>query len=303
MKTGSTNFLLQLQKDTTTLCRLWRITPKAGTTFYFTDHDKDIVYAAHTYIADPSFEASAIDNSQGTGKTNFEITVLLGTSITKQDVERGLYSGAAVELDAIFYDHIDYGVMAMATGLVVDCSIPYKSQATLSCQGFASTAQHYLTELYQPTCRAEFCDARCGLVEDDFAESIEIDTVASIMAFTLVDAPTLVDTTGYNLGYITWLTGANTGIKSDIQSVIGQGVRLLIRPPFQIVAGDTGRMVQGCDKTLAACVGRFSNIVNYRGEPFLPGADFQQYPAKKVPAPAAAAVATPQPLPDGVFFG
>ena len=41
----------------------------------------------------------------------------------------------------------------------------------------------------------------------------------------------------------------------------------------EIVAGDRFRLYPGCDKLLATCIGKFANVVNNRGEPFVPGID------------------------------
>ena len=40
-----------------------------------------------------------------------------------------------------------------------------------------------------------------------------------------------------------------------------------------VVAGSRVEITQGCDKRFATCVARFSNAVNFRGEPHLPGND------------------------------
>ncbi|MGO1304812.1 MAG: phage BR0599 family protein, partial [Sphingomonas parapaucimobilis] len=38
-------------------------------------------------------------------------------------------------------------------------------------------------------------------------------------------------------------------------------------------------LVEGCDKRLETCLSRFGNVVNFRGEPFLPGIDLlTRYP-------------------------
>ena len=37
--------------------------------------------------------------------------------------------------------------------------------------------------------------------------------------------------------------------------------------------GDTYNAIAGCDKTIGTCASRFSNAVNFRGEPYVPGMD------------------------------
>jgi uncharacterized phage protein (TIGR02218 family) len=43
--------------------------------------------------------------------------------------------------------------------------------------------------------------------------------------------------------------------------------------PFNISAGDEFTIVAGCDKASRTCIEKFNNIINFRGEPDLPGMD------------------------------
>jgi uncharacterized phage protein (TIGR02218 family) len=43
--------------------------------------------------------------------------------------------------------------------------------------------------------------------------------------------------------------------------------------PFDIAIGDTFDVTAGCDKSLATCRGRFNNVPNFRGFPYIPGND------------------------------
>jgi uncharacterized phage protein (TIGR02218 family) len=48
---------------------------------------------------------------------------------------------------------------------------------------------------------------------------------------------------------------------------------LVLPMPYSIASGDTYNLIKGCDKTLITCAERFDNIVNFRGEPSVPGLD------------------------------
>ena len=43
--------------------------------------------------------------------------------------------------------------------------------------------------------------------------------------------------------------------------------------PYAIEIGDVFSVSPGCDQSLAMCQDRFHNVVNFRGEPFIPGLD------------------------------
>jgi hypothetical protein len=90
------------------------------------------------------------------------------------------------------------------------------------------------------------------------------------------EAVSLADADGaFNYGVLLWLTGANAGYEMEVKSwILGtHTVTLFEKMPFVIAIGDTFAIAMGCDRRLATCKARFNNVVNFRGEPYLPGTD------------------------------
>ncbi|WP_439891607.1 DUF2163 domain-containing protein [Ralstonia sp. 25C] len=82
----------------------------------------------------------------------------------------------------------------------------------------------------------------------------------------------------YSIGYfaygtVTFLTGANAGYSTEVKSFAPGVVTVALPFPFPVSAGDTYTIVAGCDRTFGTCKTRFNNVVNFRGEPYVPGAD------------------------------
>lgn len=78
----------------------------------------------------------------------------------------------------------------------------------------------------------------------------------------------------FNYGVLTWESGANLGRSIEVQASTLAGAMTLWLPMEQpIAAGDRFRVYLGCDKLTTTCIGKFANIVNFRGEPFVPGID------------------------------
>lgn len=50
-------------------------------------------------------------------------------------------------------------------------------------------------------------------------------------------------------------------------------ISLFLPMPFVVEDGDTFGIAVGCDKRLATCIDKFDNVINFRGEPFVPGQD------------------------------
>jgi hypothetical protein len=62
-----------LDAEMTRLAAIWRITRKDGAQFFFTDHDRDIVFAGEVYRADAGFERTAIRSDAGFAVDNLDL--------------------------------------------------------------------------------------------------------------------------------------------------------------------------------------------------------------------------------------
>jgi hypothetical protein len=119
-----------------------------------------------------------------------------------------------------------------------------------------------------------------NIAGDGLSFDLPIDTSA-FPAYTSGGTVTpLGSGSGYfDNGVFTWTSGANNGFSMEVQSYVpGQiTLELPVGPPSVGVAvpqvGDTYSLHAGCDYSMATCRDRFNNIVNFRGEPYLPGTD------------------------------
>lgn len=81
-------------------------------------------------------------------------------------------------------------------------------------------------------------------------------------------------TTGFfDGGKITFTSGLNNGISQEIKSYVEGQITLILPMPFVVSAGDTYSIITGCDKTTTMCIGRYNNIANFVGEPYMRGID------------------------------
>jgi len=79
----------------------------------------------------------------------------------------------------------------------------------------------------------------------------------------------------FNLGLITWKSGANLDLKSEVLDwdSTAKEVEIQFATPFDITVGDTFDISPGCDKLKQTCIDKFDNLVNHGGFPFIPGTD------------------------------
>jgi hypothetical protein len=85
-------------------------------------------------------------------------------------------------------------------------------------------------------------------------------------------------------GVLTWESGLNAGRAIEVKSwtqATGQ-IALFLPPGYPIRPGDVFRVHPGCDKRLDTCSVRFANVLNFRGEPYVPGQyEMMKYPDAK----------------------
>lgn len=99
----------------------------------------------------------------------------------------------------------------------------------------------------------------------------EVDTTISAFAFR----PLYVfeDDGYYDGGLLVWETGRNAGRAQEIKTWAGGVVTLFQRPFWAPEPGDRIVLHPGCDKRRGTCIDKFANILNFRGEPDVPGQD------------------------------
>jgi uncharacterized phage protein (TIGR02218 family) len=99
----------------------------------------------------------------------------------------------------------------------------------------------------------------------------------STRAFT-VNGIESFETRFFSRGLFTFTSGASSGLKIEIKAHTKLASSIEIElwaeaegPP---AAGDTFIVTAGCDKRFETCKSRFSNTINFRGFPSIPGIQF-----------------------------
>jgi hypothetical protein len=82
----------------------------------------------------------------------------------------------------------------------------------------------------------------------------------------------------YTIGYfaygsVKFTSGQNAGFSMEVKAFAPGVVTLAMALPYAIGAGDTYTITAGCDRQFGTCKNRWSNVVHFRGEPYIPGQD------------------------------
>jgi hypothetical protein len=103
---------------------------------------------------------------------------------------------------------------------------------------------------------------------------IVVDVTDRTTFTVAIDEPRAVDG-WFAGGVLTWESGSNASRSIEVKAwtqATGQ-LELFLPMGYAIETGDAFRIHPGCDKRLDTCIDRFANVLNFRGEPYVPGQD------------------------------
>lgn len=273
MKAISPALISHLGEEVTTFAYLWKAILQDGTIFAFTSHDEPIAYDGLTYEASSGFLPSAVATNAGLAVDDLELEGILSSpSITQDDLLAGRWDGAEIQLFRVNYQSVTDGAIYMRRGWLGEVRAGRVSFVA-ELRGLAQKLQQQIGQNYSPTCRATFCDTRCKLVHDDYKFSGTVTTATNYTTFT---DSSRTEADGYfNFGLVEFTSGANTGIKREVKTFAAGVITLSLPFPLTIAVGDAYDIWRGCDKNFSTCKNTYSNVVNFRGEPYIPTADSQ----------------------------
>lgn len=184
----------------------------------------------------------------------------------------GLWDFAAVEIFLVNYEDTSMGVMNLRTGNIGNVQTGRGIFVT-ELRGMLQRLQQAVGRLIMPACNADLGDARCGINLGTFPNGTVITSVTSRSSNRLFTASGLGQATGwFNGGLATFTSGLNTGLQMEVKTFTSGGAILLFLPmAFDVAVSDAFTITAGCDKSHSTCNSKFSNTINFRGFPHLPG--------------------------------
>lgn len=271
MRSASSQLTAHLAGEVTSLAVCWQLALVDGTVMGFTDHVADLVIGGVTYQAASGFSPTAIESKDRFSVDNLDVEgVLDSTAITEADIMAGKYDFAEILIFEVNVTDLSQGAYTPRRGWLGEVSIK-SSQFIAEVRGLSQKLSQNIVELYSPTCRAIFGDARCKANLASYTFTGTINTVTSRQVFV---SNAMTQAAGYfSSGEVEWLTGANAGRRMEIKEFANKQFTLALPMPHAIAASDTFKAVAGCDKTITTCAAKFANAVNFRGEPYVPGMD------------------------------
>lgn len=271
MRSASSNMIAHLAGEVTSLAVCWQLTLTTGAVMGFTDHTSDLTISSILYKAATGFSPTSIETKDRFSVDNLDVAGILDSAaITEADIMAGKYDFAEILIFMVNVTDLSQGIITHRRGWLGEVSLQ-NGQFTAEVRGLAQKLQQNIVELYSPTCRAVLGDTRCKVALGGFIASGTVNTVTSRQVFI---SNSMTQAAGYfSSGEVQWLTGANAGRRMEIKEFSNTQFTLVLPMPNNVAVGDTFNAIAGCDKTFNTCFAKFSNAVNFRGEPYVPGMD------------------------------
>ncbi|MBV6658320.1 MAG: DUF2163 domain-containing protein [Devosiaceae bacterium] len=270
-----------LESAATTLCRAVRLTLKDGTVLGFTDHDAPLTHDGTLFEPSDGMEASEQSGTLGPAPGEWDLSAALTDDrLQASDLARGAFDGASVELFLVNWAEPSSGhplsvgklgeVQARDGLFHAEVRGPFAAYDTVRGRVFSAR------------CDAELGDARCtvDLTDPDHRGS---GVITEIIApnWISVDVFAHFADGHFNEGLLS--TDGSKPIRVRRHTAEDGHARLELwhAPAAPFVLGQSVTVTVGCDKRFATCRDRFSNAVNFRGFPAMPGDDFAlSYPSQ-----------------------
>jgi uncharacterized phage protein (TIGR02218 family) len=273
MKAASSGLAAHIALGQTTLASCYRVTRTDGVTQGFTDHDQDLVIDGVTYMASSGFSKFNLTDKSNLEMSQMQVDGMINAGMTAADLRARKYDYADVQIFAVNWANLSQGKIILLTGKFGPVTInEYGFQVELN--GMAARLSNVRGDLYQPSCRVDLGSTECGVDVDSLMQSGTVATTDGARNLTATGLSAA--DTYFAGGLLTWLTGNNTGDSVEVRSWTSGGAALVLylKARAAIVVGDTFKVQPGCDKLFSTCRDKFSNIVNFRGEPYIPGTDY-----------------------------
>lgn len=259
----------------TTLTRCLRIERRDGKIIALTDHDKNLLIENIHYQSATGYTPTGIStHDQGAVNTVDVEGILSIAGVARDDIAAGFFDGAKIFIFEVNYSDLSQGILPLMSGFWGECQLHDNDYVT-EFRSLSEALQTTIGELYSTTCRAQLGDQRCGVNLNDLAVEGVVTKVDKNHRRQFMAEGFDQSNDDFQYGRITWKRGQNKNLSMEIKNFMleSKQFQLVQATPYPIEVGDIFRAYPGCDKILSTCKNRFNNVVNFRGEPFIPGLD------------------------------
>jgi uncharacterized phage protein (TIGR02218 family) len=256
---------------------LYTIALTSGQVLRWADFDSDITHPGNGYV----YSASGPVLKRGKARIVIGVEVdTLDLSVYPRSTDTisgapilaaaqgGAFDGAMLTLERCFLSGgTPVGVVHLFYGRFADLQLGRTEMQCRINSGTESLQVQLPRNVYQPGCIHTLYDAGCGVSRSSRAIG---GTVASGSTTTTINCGLSQAAKYFERGYVKFSGGALDGVRRTVKSYSPGVLGLFSALPSAPTVGADFLAYPGCDRLQATCSGKFANLPNFRGCPFIP---------------------------------
>jgi len=248
------------------------------TTLRYTSADGNVTVSGNTFVSvgAPGLKRGPTKLQIGVEVDTLEITFLVNAGIEingmplAQFAQQGGFDGARIKLERVFmgtWGDTSAGSLVNFVGRVADVECT-RTEVRLIINSDLELLNIALPRnIYQAGCIHSLYDNGCALQSAAFTANGAVTSGSTVSS---INCNLAAGAAYYELGTISFTSGANTGLTRAVKSYTTGNVVPSIPLPEAPVAGDLFVIKPGCDKLADTCDTKFANLGNFRGYPTIP---------------------------------
>ncbi|MEM5502370.1 DUF2163 domain-containing protein [Ahrensia kielensis] len=266
-----------LRGQVTTVCYAWIILRSDGVKLGFTDHDKTLIVDGVSCEPETGLNASAMDSALGlSGETSEVAGALKSDRISEVDIAARVYDDASVSQWLVNWAAPEQQslIRKYYIGEITREDNYFKAELRSQAVNLDQQAGRYFIK----RCDADLGDQRCGVdvsSQNYKAQGTVLNDASNSVTSFLSGAFGLFADGWFSGGSLVWQNGSMAGQRYTVASAErhGSAVRISVVESMQFapVTGTDFEIIAGCDKRFVTCKAKFSNSINFRGFPHMPG--------------------------------
>lgn len=272
MKTVTTALANHYASGTTSIAYLLRLIRSDGQVYGFTSALDSIEIEGVLYSSAQGLDVSSLSLTAGLAVDNLEMTTLDDGSLFKLDeVFGGVWRNTRFTISRYNFTSPSDGLEIVMAGTIGEMTIS-DGYVRLELRGLQAALQQTIGQVVSITCRSRLGDALCKVNLAPLTLTGSVSTIANRREFSSTSLSQAEHF--FTEGRLTFTSGSCKGFTHKVKYSNGSNVQLQLPTPSDFSVGDAFTIVAGCRKRFTEdCTNRFSNALNFQGEPHIPGVD------------------------------
>lgn len=237
---------------------------------YVSSLENQFSFGGNSYTPVP-IRRSAIEASQDIGKSNIKITIDRRIPFLQQYISESPTEVVSVVIERTHSSETDSAIIWR--GRLTNVKFSENNAELTSEPIFTAMRRPVLRRLYQLNCPHVLYGPVCKVVRSTFMVNATISGISGNVitspTFSVSINPTF-DASWFVGGYVDFVQSGLTSRRFITNHDNGAGSVTLDRPFVGLANGDAVMAYPGCDRTTATCSGKFTNIENFGGFPYIP---------------------------------